>query len=161
MSTERANLGHARAGRQPPVSAPHGEAYFPALCAEDFPPGRPRRPVAPSRAPCLSRAPRSSRVPRALPAPPPPAPRAAAAPRATLVAALAALAAAAARPLAAQGADSTTVPVLFSVSGAASLGTYQSGVTWAVVRFLQLANGDSTLRPSAHRALRYRLGAIS
>jgi len=87
--------------------------------------------------------------------------RAAVATRATLVAALAALAAAAARPLAAQGADSTTVPVLFSVSGAASLGTYQSGVTWAVVRFLQLANGDSTLRPSAHRALRYRLGAIS
>jgi hypothetical protein len=60
-----------------------------------------------------------------------------------------------------QAAPQTTVPVLFSVSGAASLGTYQSGATWAVLRFLQLANADSTLRPPGRRNVRYELGALS
>ncbi len=61
----------------------------------------------------------------------------------------------------AQSAPVTTVPILFSVSGAASLGTYQSGATWAVLRFLKLANTDSTLRPRGRKNIQYQLGALS
>lgn len=61
----------------------------------------------------------------------------------------------------AQDVRPTTIPVLFSVSGAASMGTYQSGATWAIVRFLRLANADSALRPARRRNVRYRMGALS
>lgn len=43
-----------------------------------------------------------------------------------------------------------TIPILFTISGGISLGSYQSGVNWGLVRFIRHAHDDAGYRRASH-----------
>ena len=55
---------------------------------------------------------------------------------------------------------SHTIPVVFTASGGISLGTYQAGVSWAVVSFMRASNADPAYRVR-HKLPAFRLDATT